>query len=127
MRLNAFTIPGWRKTSQHSKKFKSLLVLVKKIPEQKKIPLIPPVFHDNEFVTELLHSFYAEQCSLINNNSRLPTNFTWITEKRLDNVTFSIQTTFTVSTLMLKICGNSICKPLEIIYKECLSLSLFPL
>ena len=28
---------------------------------------------------------------------------------------------------MLKICGNSICKSLEVIYKECLSLGLFPL
>ena len=56
MRLNAFTIPGWQKTSQHSKKFKSLLVLVKKIPEQKKMPLIPPVFHDNKFVTDFKKS-----------------------------------------------------------------------
>ena len=28
---------------------------------------------------------------------------------------------------MLNICSNSICKPIEIIYRECLSLSLFPL
>ena len=29
--------------------------------------------------------------------------------------------------LTFKLCGNSICKPLEIIYKECFSLNLFPL
>ena len=31
------------------------------------------------------------------------------------------------SIYMLNICSNSICKPIEIIYRECLSLSLFPL
>ena len=65
-----------------------------------------------------------------------------MTEKRLDNVIFSIQEIGNtiqgfdpskahcqdnISIPMLKICGNSICKTLEIIYKECLSLSLLPL
>ena len=34
--------------------------------------------------------FIAKQCSLINNNSKLPTNFIYLTEKRLGNVIFSI-------------------------------------
>ena len=65
-----------------------------------------------------------------------------MTKKHLDNVTFWIeeigniiqgldpskaQGQDKISIRMLKICCNSICKPLEIIYKECLSLSLFPL
>ena len=30
-----------------------------------------------------------------------------------------------ISTCMLKICGNSICKPLEIFYEECLNVGCF--
>ena len=62
-----------------------------------------------------------------------------MTTKRLDNVTHSIEeigniiqglgpnkahSQDKISIRMLKICANSICNPLEIIYKECLSLSL---
>ena len=32
-----------------------------------------------------------------------------------------------INACMLKICGNSICKSLEIFHKECLNLGLFPL
>ena len=65
-----------------------------------------------------------------------------MTEKRLGNVFFSIDEIGNImrglhpnkahgqdniSIRMLKIYGNSICKPLEIIYKEFCSLGLFPL
>ena len=65
--------------------------LLKRFLNNKKIPLIPPIFHGNEFVTnlkKLFNSFFSKQCFLI--SSELPTNFTYITEKRLDNVIFSI-------------------------------------
>ena len=69
---------------------------------------------------------------MINNNSKHPTNFTYMTETRLDNVIFSIDdigniiqgldpnkdkahSQDKISIRMLKICSNSICKPLEII------------
>ena len=90
---------------------------------------------------ELFNSFLKKQFSIINNNGKLPTNFDYIIEKRLDNVIFSIDEIGNIQGLdlnkahgqdknsihMLKICGNSICKPLEIIYKECPCLYLFPL
>ena len=65
-----------------------------------------------------------------------------MTEKCLDKAIFSIDEMGStiqgldpnkalgqnkISICMLKICGNSICKTLEIIYKECLSLVFFPL
>ena len=59
---------------------KFVLVLVKKILEQQKTLK----------KADLSNSFIAKQCSLINNNSKLPTNFTYMTENRLDNVIFSI-------------------------------------
>ena len=91
---------------------------------------------------ELFNSFLKKQCSIINNSGKLPTSFDYIIEKRLDSVIFSIDEIGNIiqgldlnkvhgqnkiSIHMLKICGNSICKPLEIIYKECPSLYLFPL
>ena len=44
----------------------------------KKIPLIPQLYYDNRFITdfkekvELFNSFFSKKCSLISNNSSLP-------------------------------------------------------
>ena len=43
-----------------------------------KIPVIPPLFHNNKFVTdfkekaELFNSFLAKECILLKNDSKLP-------------------------------------------------------
>ena len=61
----------------------------------KKIPCIPPVFHNNKFVidfkekVELFPTFFAEQCSLPNNNSELPKSLLLLTEKRQSDVQIS--------------------------------------
>ena len=61
----------------------------------KQIPLIPPLFHENRFITdfkenvELLNSFFSKQCSLIRNDSELPTSLTFYTDNRLSTVSFS--------------------------------------
>ena len=44
----------------------------------KKIPFIPPLFHQSKYVTdfkkkaELFNSFFTKQCSIIQNSSKLP-------------------------------------------------------
>ena len=69
--------------------------LLKRFVNNKKLPLIPPLFHGNEYVTdfkkkaELFNSFFAKQCSLISNGSELPLNLDYTTEKCLDNLNFS--------------------------------------
>ena len=51
------------------------------------VPCIPPIFHENKFITdfsektELFNSFFANQCSLIKNTSVLPTNCESPTDK----------------------------------------------
>ena len=51
--------------------------LLKTILNEKKVPCIPPIFHNNKYVTdfkeksETFNSFFANQCSLIPNNSIL--------------------------------------------------------
>ena len=64
-------------TKKTSKCYRSLQ---KKFLNSKKIPLIPLLFHNNRFVSyvkhkaELFNDFFSNQCSLINNTSKLAIN-----------------------------------------------------
>ena len=121
--------------------------MLKAFLNNKKIPLIPPLFHENRFITdfnekaELFNSFFAKQCSLIRNDTKLPTSLTFYTNNRLSTVSFSHEDVGkiiqnlnpnkahghdNISIHMLKICGSTIYRPLEIIFKEALSTGLFP-
>ena len=103
----------------------------------KKIPLIPPLFHENRFITdfkekaELFNSFFSNQCSLLKNCSKLPTNLRYVTDKRLRTINFTADNIEkimvslnpnkahghdNISIRMLKICRYTICKPLELIF-----------
>ena len=63
--------------------------------KQQKIPLIPPLLPENEFVTdfkekpELFDSHFPTQCSLISNSSKLPSHIKYLTDNRLHFVSFS--------------------------------------
>ena len=54
--------------------------ILKTFLNNKKIPCIPALFHENKFITdfkekaELFNPFFVNQCSLLSNNSVLPTN-----------------------------------------------------
>ena len=60
---------------------KSYWSTLKMLLNDKKIPCIPPLRHQKKYVTgfkekaEIFNSFFAEQCSLINNSSKLPRHF----------------------------------------------------
>ena len=79
-------------TNKTSKCYWSLLKI---FLNKKKIPLIPPLFHSNRFISDfekkakLFNDFFSNQSSLINNNSKLPTNLILVTGRRLFLVTFS--------------------------------------
>ena len=66
--------------------------ILKSFLNNKKISCIPPLFCQNKYITkfngkaELLNNFFADQCSLINNSSKLPSLFF----KRTENVISSI-------------------------------------
>ena len=113
----------------------------------KKIPLIPPLYYDNRFITdfkekaELFNSFFSKQCSLISNNSSLPNYINYTTEKRLSTVALSVEAIGkiiqnldsnkahghdNISICMLKICGDSIYEPFEIILRQALLTGVFP-
>ena len=84
-----------QKLSNKATSSKAYWSILKTFLNDKKIPCIPPVFHDNKFVidfrekAELFNTFFAEQCSLPKNNSELPKNLLFLTEKRLSNVQIS--------------------------------------
>ena len=56
---------------------------------------MPPLFHENRFITdfkekaELSSSFFSNQCSLLENCSKLPTNLRYVTDKRLRTISFT--------------------------------------
>ena len=68
--------------------------ILKTLLNNKKIPSIPPLFYQGEYVTnfkekvELFNSFFAKQCSIIQNSSKLPLTFT-IKRKSLFQVLLS--------------------------------------
>ena len=64
----------------------------------KKVPLIPPLFHGNKFVAkwqnvykkaESFNAFFAKQCSLIKNNCKLPSHFHYLIDNLLSSVRLS--------------------------------------
>ena len=112
-----------------------------------KIPCIPPLLEDNKYVTdlkkkaELFNLFFAEQCSIIYNSSGLPSNFLKKTDKSISAITFTCDDIATlsknlnpnkahdhdmISICMLKLCGKSSCKPLDLIFQSCIKQGKFP-
>ena len=107
---------------------------------------MPPLKHQNKYVTDLkekaetFNSFFAEQCSLMNNSSKLPSTFLKRTDKFISLISLSSEDIARIirdldpnkahghdmiSIRMLKICGESISKPLEIIFKSCIEKGRF--
>ena len=84
-----------KKLSDPSISSKNYWFILKSFLKGKKVPCIPPIFHENKFVTdvrekaELFTSFFANQCSLIKNTSVLPTNCENLAGKSLSNITFT--------------------------------------
>ena len=115
-------------TQKSSKNYWSLLKI---FLNNKKIPLIPPLFHENSYKTdfkekaELFNSSFPNQCSLLKNRSKLPTKLRYVTDTRLGTINFTIDNIEkiivslnpnkangrdNISIRMLKICGDTICK-----------------
>ena len=116
--------------------------ILNKFLHKKKIPLIPPLLVNNSFVTKtyLFNDFFAQQCTLIQNSSMLP-SFEYKTNTRIDTVTFSEHNILSiirslnqnmahgwdnVSTRMIQVCDDSIILPLEIIFKTALNSGIYP-
>ena len=90
---------------------------------------------------DLFDSYFAEHCTYLVNNSKLPSALTVYTESLLGSFYFSADHIgdiikkldpnkahghVMISIRMLKLCGNSIWKPLEIIFKNFLKEVIVP-
>ena len=112
--------------------YKAYWSILKSFVNDKKIPIIPPLYHNGNFITdfcekaELLNLFFAEQCSILQNSSKLSANLAPRTDQSLTLINFSqddilkIIRNLNPSIRMVKICGNSLWKPLEMIFKSCI-------
>ena len=121
--------------------------VLKMFLNNKKIPCIPLLFLVNKFITDfkvkadLFNHFFVSECPLLSNNSALPTDLPQLTNKYLESIHFSstdiakiishlnpIKTHVhdMLSILMIKLCGNSICKLLSLIFNDCLNEGKFP-
>ena len=136
-----------KKKSDPSTSSKYYWTLWKTLLNGRKIPCIPPYFHNNKFITDfkerkkIFNSFFVKQCSLVDNGSTLPSLFPLITKKSLSGVDSAVKdikniinkldsnkahSDDMISIRMLKLCDKSIRKPLNIIFKFSLTLGIFP-
>ena len=121
--------------------------ILKRCLNDKRIPCIPPLFHDNKFVTdfkkkaELFNSFFSKQCSIIDYGSKLPFNLVYHTNEKLSHIVFNSEDIGKVisgldlnkahrhdmiSIRMPKMCGKSIHKPSEYTSRAPLNDERFP-
>ena len=122
--------------------------LLRTLLNGRKIPCIPPLFHGDKSIvdfqekSETFNSFFADQCSPISNGSVSPSELPLRTDISLSSCHFTKDDILRIinnldpnrahghdeiSIRMLKICGDSICRPLSIILKTCLRTGIFPL
>ena len=113
----------------------------------KKVPCIRPIYQNNNYITDfkektqIFNDFFAKQCTLVENSSKPPANSSKRTNNLLSTISFTkddIAKTIKnlnpnkahgfdmISIRMIKICGESILKPLELIFKSCLENGKFP-
>ena len=87
------------------------------------------MFHQNRYITkhkdkaELFNNFFANQCSLIKNSRFGSDDIAKIIQKLDPNKAHGHDM---ISICMLKICGNSIYKPLQLIFRSCIKNGKFP-
>ena len=104
--------------------------LLKLLRNNKKIPCIRPLFHNDKFISsfrdkaELFNIFFAKQCTVINNAS------TPVTRADIAKIMKNLDPSKghghdTISIRMLKLYGDSVLIPLELIFKSCLEIVRF--
>ena len=85
--------------------------------------------------------FFANQCSLINNNSQLSSTLPYKTNERLSSIKINDDNILKIfakldpsnvhghdkiSIHMIKICSTFICKPFRLIFNHCVDNSIYP-
>ena len=122
--------------------------ILKTILNNKKIPCIPPIYHNNNYITDfkekaqIFNNFFAKQCTLVENTTKLPIDSFKRTNNLLSTILFTKDKIVKIiknlnpnkahgldmiSICMLKIYGDSFLKPLELIFKSCIESRKLPI
>ena len=126
---------------------KSYWPISKTCLNNKKVPCTPPLLHQDKFVTDfkekanIFNNFFADQCSIVTNNSELPAALTKKHTNPLSAINFSTDDIIKtirnldlnkahghdmISIWMIKICDTSICRLLTLIFQSCLKCGKIP-
>ena len=121
--------------------------IIKSFFTDTKVPVIPPLFLNNKFVSdfsekaEVFNLFFTKQCSPIVNSSELPDDSMPMIANSISSIQFLERDLLNlvrlldpskshgfdgISIRMIKICDASIIKPLLIIFKNSLNTGIFP-
>ena len=127
---------------------KSYWSIVKTLFNGKKIPVIPPIFSNNQIITDfqtkanIFNEHFSNQCTVISNNSVFPVNFQSLTNDELISIDIREENILkiirnlnsakahgydAISIAMLKICDISVSKPLCYLFKNPISNNLISL
>ena len=135
------------KLSYPSTSSKTYWSILKLFCNDKKIPLIPPIFigdkAESDFKLKANHfnKYFAFKCKPLNNNSYLPSSFEFYSQSKLsflniaeDNILKIMRPVNTnkahghdeISVRMIKICDEAIVNLLSLIYKNYIDTGVFP-
>ena len=137
---NDYFIRLGKKLGDPSRSIKTYWATLRTLWNGKKVPNIPPLLVNNELITEfeakanIFNKYFASQCTAINNNSVLPSTLNHLTDDKLSSFNISSEVIFQliknldpnkahgeISAKMLKLCAPSICKPLTLLFENCLA------
>ena len=111
------------------------------------MPVIPPLLVNNKFVTDfkakanIFNDFFSKQCTPLANGSKLPENQVYLTNSRINSVPFSDDLVINIirnlnvnkahghggiSIRMIKMCDESLVRPLSIIFRNSLNSCIYP-
>ena len=127
--------------------WKAYWSIFKSFTNWKKVPIIPALLINTHSGTNFsvkanhFKDFFANQCSLINNHSKLPLNRVSITTSLLSSVKIKDSDILNIlksldsnnahghddiSIRMLKLFHKSILKPIKLLFENCLQTGIFP-
>ena len=126
---------------------KTYWLILKAFYNDKKIPLIPPLLVNNNFITDIktkaniFNKFFAERCTPLKNDTVLPINQMFLTQSGLGTLDFNENEILKIiralnihkahghddiSIRMIQICDRTLLKPLIIIFQNSVKYSYYP-
>ena len=136
-----------RKLNDPTLQSKTYWSILKGFYNGKRVPVIPPLLVNNKFVTDfkakanIFNDFFSKQCTPLANGSKLPENQVYLTNSRINSVPFSDDLVINIirnlnvnkahghddiSIRMIKMCDESLLRPLSIIFRNSLKSSIYP-